>query len=106
VPGDTLVNDEPVDRLGGTLNPIGLVPAYGKRVDGFKRSSEMTKTRKNEGAKIKLSHRYKSRNSLGRDFHNVGRGRFTLAFKTANQADFEQIFSQIQAEVELWLSSK
>ena len=36
----------------------------------------------------------------------VGRDGFTLAFKTANQADFEQIFSQIQAEVELQSSSK
>jgi hypothetical protein len=29
----------------------------------------------------------------------MGRDRFTLSFRTLNQADFEQIFSQIQAEV-------
>jgi len=73
VPGDTLVNDEPVDRLGGTLNPIGLVPAYGKRVDGFKRSSEMTKPARNESPKTKISQRDTSGNGPDCGFHNVGR---------------------------------
>ena len=46
------------------------------QVDRFKRSSEMTKTRKNEGAKIRLSHRDKSRNSRDFGFYNVGREGF------------------------------
>jgi len=36
----------------------------------------------------------------------VDRDRFTLAFRTLNQADFEHIFSEMQAEVELQSSSK
>jgi hypothetical protein len=51
----------------------------------------MTKTRKNERAKIRLSHRDKSRRSPDSGFHNVGRDRFRLAFRTLNQAVLEQI---------------
>ena len=71
------------------------------RVDSFKRSSKMPKARNNEYAKTGLSHRDKSENKPDLPFYDVGRDRFRLAFRTLNQTDFGQIFSQIQAEVEL-----
>jgi len=62
VPTYTLVNGEPVDRLGMT-EPHRLALVYRKRVNGFKRSSEMTETRNNEYAKTQLPHRDSSRDS-------------------------------------------
>jgi len=44
--------------------------------------------------------------TLEEEFEMVDRDRFTLAFRTLNQADFEHIFSEMQAEVELQSSSK
>jgi hypothetical protein len=76
------------------------------KVDRFKPSSKMTKTTKNEGAKIRLSHRDKSRNSPDLGFYNVGRDRFTLAFRSLNQAVLEQILGWKRAENEQWLGSK
>jgi hypothetical protein len=49
----------------------------------------MTKTAKNEGARIRLSHRDRSRNIPDRRFYNVGRDRFTLSFRIVNQAVLE-----------------
>jgi hypothetical protein len=61
----------------------------------------MTKPRKGEYARIGVPHFDESGNSRDSGFYDVGRDRFTLSFRTLNRADFEQIFSEIQAEVEL-----
>jgi hypothetical protein len=61
----------------------------------------MPKARNNEYTKTELSHRDKSENKPDLSFYNVGRDRFRLAFRTLDQAVFEQILSSIQPEVEL-----
>jgi hypothetical protein len=50
----------------------------------------MTEAARKECAKPKLSEQEKSRNSPNLEFYNVGRDRFRLAFRTLNQAVFEQ----------------
>jgi hypothetical protein len=50
----------------------------------------MTKNQNGEYAKIELPRRETSGNSQDLGFHNVGRDRFRLAFRTLNQAVLEQ----------------
>jgi hypothetical protein len=78
------------------LNTFGLLGAVyisrkRARVDSFKRSSKMPKARNNEDVKTGLSHRDESENKPDLPFHNVGRDRFRLTFRTLNQAVLEQI---------------